>query len=350
MSSRKPSRIMTLAIQRFDRTNALHTGSVTIDSMMITHLPPMTCSMGLINGTFDAAEMPLAYYLFLHDQGTPLIAIPLFPDRIFVREYVYTRPDTGIISLKDLRGRHVGIPRYYITASLWHRGILKDDYGIRPHEIEWHTTSPEIDPRMNIPQDVRVVVSPGSYLGIDRLLDGTVDCLMTEATPLIPHDKLGNVVQILEGDHEPKQAYVHKLGFHSIVHVIVIKKDAIKERPQLPQELCDSFDKAKQSAYQLLQNERTTSLPLMRSYLNETIELFGLDPWPYGISGRNRSELEMLLGYAYDQGMTRRKLDLDTIFEPSVRKYPFSAEMISGANLGALESLVGHLPKEDSKA
>jgi 4,5-dihydroxyphthalate decarboxylase len=341
---------MSLAIQRFDRTNALHTRTVTIDNLMVVHVPPMTCVAGLLNGTFDAAEIPLAYYVFLRDQGASLTAIPVFTDRIFVQEYVYTRPDSGISSLGELRGRRVGIPRYYITAGLWHRGMLKEEYGISPYEIEWHTTSPEIDSRMQLPDDVKVVIDPGPYLGLKLLLDGKVDCLMTEATPIIPEDRQRNVVHVHRHVQELKRDYFQRTAFHPIVHVIALGEAAAQDRPQLVEELCHAFDKAKMSAYQLLQNERTTALPLMRDYLDETAEMFGDDPWPYGLSGRNRAELERLLGYAHDQGLTRRRLGVESLFAASVRSFPFRAKMIRGANLAGLGSLLGQLPKEDSPA
>lgn len=348
MSAKSTGRIMSLAIQRFDRTNALHTRDVTIDNLMVVHVPPMTCVAGLLNGSFDAAEIPLAYYVFLRDQGAPLTAIPVFTDRIFVQEYIYTWEDSGISSLGELRGRRVGIPRYFITAGLWHRGMLKEEYGISPHEIEWHATSPEIDPRMRLPDNVRVVINPGPYLGLELLLGGQVDCLMTEATPIIPESQRGNVVNVHRDVHELKRRYFQRTGFHPIVHLIAIREAVPKERPQLVEELCDAFDKAKMSAYQLLQNERTTTLPLMRDYLDETVEMFGDDPWPYGLSGRNRAELERLLAYAHDQGLTQRRLEVDSLFAASVRNFPFGAKMIRGANLSSLASLLGQLPKEDS--
>ena len=318
--------MITLAIQRFDRTAALHTGTVSIDDVMVMQVPPGTGVAGVIDGVFDAAEMPLAHYVFLRDIGAPFTAIPVFPDRLFIQQYIYTRPETGIRSPGELRGRRVLVPMYYMTASLWQRGMLKDDHGIMPKEIEWHCTAPERDQRMRLPEGVKVVLSPGPHLGVERLLDGTVDCLMTEGTPIVPEEERRNIVRVHQDVHTLQRDYYRKTGFHLIVHVIVVSKKAVQERPGLLEELCVAFDQAKESAYRVLRNERMTSLPLMRAYLDETVAMFGNDPWPYGLE-RNWAELDRFLAYAHDQGLTQQRLTPESLFEPQVREFPFRAKM-----------------------
>ena len=318
--------MITLALQRFDRTTALHTGTVSIDDAMVMQVPPGTGVAGVIDGVFDAAEMPLAHYVFLRDIGAPFTAIPVFPDRLFIHQYIYTRPETGIRSTGELRGRRVLVPQYYMTASLWQRGMLKDEHGIMPHEIEWHCTAPERDRRMRLPEGVKVVVNPGPHLGVERLLDGTVDCLMTEGTPVLADEDRQKIVRVHPDVHTLQRDFYRKTGFHIIVHVIVVLKKAVQDRPELLEELCKAFDQAKGSAYRVLRNERMTSLPLMRSYLDETVEMFGSDPWPYGME-RNWAELDQFLAYAHDQGLTQQRLSPENLFEPQVRQFPFRAKM-----------------------
>ncbi|NIO10250.1 MAG: hypothetical protein GTO40_20500 [Deltaproteobacteria bacterium] len=319
--------MITLAIQRFDRTAALHTGSVTIRDTMVMQVPPGTGVAGVIDGVFDAAEMPLAHYVFLQDIGAPFTAVPVFPDRLFIHQYVYTRPDTGIRSTGELRGRRVLVPQYFMTASIWQRGMLKNEHGIEPGEIQWHCTSSERDKRMRLPQGVKVTVNPGPHLGVERLLDGTVDCLMTEGTPLLADGDRDKIVRLYPDVHNLQRDFYRKTGFHFIVHVIVVSNKAVEERPDLLEELCAAFDQAKDTAYRQLRNERMTSLPLMRSYLDETSEMFGDDPWPYGVE-RNRNELDRFLAYAHDQGLIRNRLTPESLFESRVRQFPFRAKLI----------------------
>ena len=323
-------RVMTLAVQRYDRTAALISRTVSIPSVVVMGAPPRTSVEGLLAGIYDAAEMPLARYMFLRDRGEPLTAVPIFPDRLFIQQYVYTRPDSGIRSLADLRGRRVMVTGYYITASLWHRGFLKDDHGILPEEITWHTMSQERDERMRPPQGVSVERTPSASMGVDRLLDGTVDCLMLESTPRLQADERDRVVRVHQDAGAVQREFYRRTGFHVSVHVIAVRRPAVEERPELLEELCAGFDGAKALAYGALQNERMTSLPLMRTYLDETAEIFGGDPWPYGFE-RNRAELDQVLGYGYDQGLLQRRLDAGELFDEPARRFEFHAAMAYGA-------------------
>jgi len=344
MATSPPRPVITLAIQRFDRTAALHTGIVRMDDVNVAYVLPGTSVAGILNGTFEAAEMPLAHYVFLRSIGEPFTAIPVYPDRLFVQQYVYTRPDTGIRSLADLRGRRVLVPMYFMTSSFWHRGMIEDETGIQPHEIEWHTTSPERDSRQRLPEDIKVVLTPGPHLGLERLLDSSADCLMTEGTPQVSPEDRQRVVRLHTDAPAVQRDFFRRTGFHPIVHIIVLRREAVDRRPTILEELCDGFDRAKQSAYSLLQNERTTGLPLMRSYLDETVELFGDDPWPHGADGRNGAELDQFLEYAYKQGLTERRLSVEDLFDPPARQFRFRSRMSYGANLGALSSTLGHVP------
>lgn len=252
-------RTLTLAMQRFSRTNALHTRAVHVHNLMVLRAPPLKCAAGLVGGVFEAAEMPVALYLFLLDRGAPLTAIPVFTDRIFVQQYIYTRPDTGIRSLGDLRGRRVAIPKYFITAGLWNRGLLEEE-GVDPAEIAWLTTGPEFEPRVTIPPGVSVTIRPGPYLGLQLLLDGTVDCLMTEATPVLPPDRRGDVVRLYADAHGVQRAFFERTACHPIVHLVAVRQQSAQEFPGLLEALCRAFDQAKLSSYRLLQNERVTDL------------------------------------------------------------------------------------------
>jgi 4,5-dihydroxyphthalate decarboxylase len=281
---------------------------------------------GVIKGVFDAAEMPLAHYVFLRNLGERYTAIPVFTDRLFIQQYVFTRPDTGLTSFEQLRGHRVLVPLYYMTASIWHRAMLEDNYGIRPDQIAWYTTAPERDPRMRFPHGVTVVLTPGPHLGVEKLLDGTVDCLMTEGTPLLEEDDRDKIIRLGGNTDALQKEYYRKTGFHIIVHLIVIRNEVLAERPGLPVELCTAFDRAKALAYRTLENERMTSLPMMRSYIDETVSLFGPDPWSYGLE-RNWKELDQFLAYAQNQGLTKKRMVPDELFEDTSSKYRFEAKM-----------------------
>ncbi|MFM9971950.1 MAG: hypothetical protein ACKVQK_26515, partial [Burkholderiales bacterium] len=179
--------VMNLAGMRFDRTAALMDGRITIDRVNVCKVPGGKAAIeGLLSGAFDAAEVPMARFVSWIAQGIKLRAAPVFTDRLFQHEHIYTRKDTDLTRLEDLRGRRViCAPSYFATPSFWHRALLKDEAGIEAREIEWHSVAAEAA-EMRLPEDVKVTLSPASILGIERLLDGTADALMTARTVMPP--------------------------------------------------------------------------------------------------------------------------------------------------------------------
>ena len=332
---RKPT--MNIGVLRFDRTAAFIDGRVRADYVNVINTPGGRTSVeGLLNGSLDAADVPLARYVFWKHQGRPITGIPVFTDRLFQHEYIYTRSDTGIASLADLRGRRVGCaPSYFATPSFWHRALLREEAGIAPHEIEWHSAGEEAD-GMRIPDGVTVTVSPDTLLGLNRLLDGTVDALMTARTARIPENSRHIVKRVIPDASERQRSWVKKTGYFPIVHIFAIRDQALAARPSLGEELCRAFDELKDRAYRLLQDERMTALPLMRGYLDDTVALCGDDPWPYGVE-RNRDEIGRFLGYAHEQGLTSRCLGVDELFDERSAAYTFNARMTSGCITGIMD-------------
>ena len=59
-------------------------------------------------------------------------------------------------------------------------------------------------------------------------------------------------------------------------------------------------------------------LPFLPAFMDETVELFGDDYWPYGLE-RNRTDLERFAGYAHQQGLTPRVLAIEELFDSGAR-------------------------------
>jgi 4,5-dihydroxyphthalate decarboxylase len=327
---------MNLAALRFDRSAAVIDGKIGIENVNVINTPGGKAAIqGLLSGAFDAAEVPLARYASWISNGERLRAVPVFTDRLFQHEYIYTRTDTDIRSLADLRGRRViCAPSYFATPSFWHRSLLKDA-GVAPQDVEWHSVAAEAK-EMHLPRDVKVTLSPASILGLERLLDGTGDVLMTARTPLVPRQHAGKIRRVLADANERQRAWFRQTGFFPILHVIAVREDALKARPEFGEELCRAYDAAKAYAYRVLQDDRMTGLPFMRGYLDDAVALGGDDPWPYGLE-RNRAELERFLQLAQHDGLTGRKLAVEELFDERASAYRFSARMTPGCIMATFE-------------
>ena len=62
---------------------------------------------------------------------SPYVGVPVFLSRAFRHTSISVRTDRGIRTPQDLRGRRVGLPEYQLTANVWARAMLQDDFGVR---------------------------------------------------------------------------------------------------------------------------------------------------------------------------------------------------------------------------
>ena len=125
---------LTMACSNYDRTRALEDGRVTVDGVDLNYLSlsvEETFFRMLRHQEFDVAEMSLSSYtLSLFRENPPFIAIPIFPSRFFRHSCIYVHAASAIREPKDLAGKRIGNPEYQMTAPVWIRGIMSDEYGV----------------------------------------------------------------------------------------------------------------------------------------------------------------------------------------------------------------------------
>ena len=131
---------LSVAVGDYDRTRALIDGSVQIDGVdpvYMTLVPEEIFFRAFRAAEFDICELSLSSYTVKTAQGNcPYIAVPAFVSRAFRHTSVYVRTDR-IKKPQDLKGRKVGVPEYQLTANVWARSFLEDDYGVKRSDIHW---------------------------------------------------------------------------------------------------------------------------------------------------------------------------------------------------------------------
>ena len=120
-------------------------------------------SRRMLEGAFDVAEMSLATFVRAVGQGEPLVGLPVFPGRRFVQANMFVHRDSGIATAQALAGRRVAVPQYWLTSSVWHRGLLSDEFGVDPQSIDWFTTASERG-AAPLPPGVRVTQLEGTSI------------------------------------------------------------------------------------------------------------------------------------------------------------------------------------------
>jgi len=313
---------LTLAIGDYDRTSALKTGLVRpqgVDLNILTLSPEeIFYRMGRFL-EFDSCEFSLSTFTIRRGRGEPIIAIPVFPSQMFRHSSIFIGDKAGIREPKDLRGKRVGVPKYHMTAAVWIRGLLEDEYGVAPKDIRWFEGGEgakvkEVD--VTLPPDVRLEHVPdGKNLG-DMVAAGELDAFIGARRPAA----YGKGVSRLFPDFRTaERAYYERTRIFPIMHTVVIKEELVKQHPWLPRSLYDAFTEAKRLAYERLHFTAAllTSLPWQVAEAEETRALMGDDPFAYGIA-RNRKTVETLAGYSFRQNLAPRRLTIEEMFVPSM--------------------------------
>ena len=310
---------LTLACGDYDRTLALRTGAVRVPGVelkvLVLEPEEMFYRMARLRD-FDVAEFSLSTYTVLRGRGEPLVAIPVFPSFAFRHSAIFVRDDAGIQEPRDLVGKRVGVPKYHMTAAVWIRGILEDEYGVSPEDLRWYeggegVAVKEVD--VTLPPRLRHQVVPGDRALGHLLAAGELDAFIGARRPAAAAS--GRVSRLFPDFRRVERAYYETTGIFPIMHTLVMKEELAREHPWLAQSLYDAFMEAKRRAYERIHFTAALaiSLPWVVAEAEETRALMGDDPFAYGVS-RNRKTLETLASYTFRQGLAPRRLGIDEMF------------------------------------
>jgi len=277
----------------------------------------------LRNREFDVAEMSLSSYcVSLMRDPAPFVAIPVFPSRFFRHSCIFVSAKSGIREPGDLAGRKVGVPEYQMTAPVWIRGILQDEYGVDPASCEYLTGGEEEPGRdeklsLDLPSKFRVTpIGPQQTLS-GMIAAGEIDAMHTARAPSTFRTQPDRVRRLFEDFVEVEKAYYRKTRIFPIMHTVVIRRDLYEKYRWVAQSLFKAFAQAQRRAYEYLNTSMalTTMLPWQSAHVEEARALLGEDWWPYGLEP-NRVVLDTFLRYHHEQGLSKRRLKAEELFAP----------------------------------
>jgi 4,5-dihydroxyphthalate decarboxylase len=309
---------LTLACGRYDRTQPLLDGRVEVEGVDLTFLPlrPGETFWRMLNHEeFDVSEMSLSSYTILRSEGdTRFSAVPVFPSRVFRHSAVYLRADSKIAAPADLKGKRVGVADYQMTAAVWARGFLSDDYGVRPEDVHWVIGRPvrTIKPPPNITSE---------FMRRDTTLEamlerGEIDALISV---MIPPSLGTKVRRLFAAPRQVERDYFQRTGIFPIMHTFVLKTALYEANPWLAAGFYRAFCRARDIAYDWMYDTDalTVSLPWIIDEVETTRKIFGRQIWDYSIEG-SRPTLAALVRHLDEQQLTRRRMSVEELFVPNI--------------------------------
>lgn len=317
---------VTIAVSRTDRTAALLDGRIHAEGLDINWLPLNVEQIFwrmMRHREFDASELSLSGYVVRRMRGLDdFVAIPVFLSRSFRHSMIYINSKAGIERPEDLAGRRIGLPEYQMTAAVWARGILEDEYGVRAEDIDWVQGGLEQPGRRPFepvePSGIRLSFARSDGALAQMLADGEIDALLSPRTPSTYGRPDGRVRRLWPDTWAVERDYFRRTRLFPIMHLVGIKREIVDQNPWVPQTLVNAFTAAKRLAEADLRE--TVALPIALPFLvqhaEETIELMGDDYWPYGVEA-NRANLEAFLRYSHRQGLIPSQPKIEDLFPAS---------------------------------
>ena len=316
---------LTMACWDYDRTRALVDNRVPLDGIELIYLPLVveeTFFRMLRYQEFDVSEMSLSSYtLSLFAEKPPFIAIPVFPSRMFRHNGIFVNTESGIREPKDLIGKRVGTPEYQLTAPVWQRGILSDEYNVPVSSMIHFRGGLEEAGReekitLELPPSISLQSIPAGKTLSQMLETGEIDALVGPRVPST-FKPGGKVRRLFEDYGKVEREYYRRTKIFPIMHVIAIRRELYEKNRWVAQSLYKGFVQAQRITYKDLHETAALKcmLPWLVEQMEETEKVMGADFWPYGF-GANAETLSTFLRYSYEQGLAKRLLSPKDLFAP----------------------------------
>lgn len=316
---------LSFACNPYDRIEPLRQKRIKpdgIDLKVISDLPPRELfDRFMQSDDFDLAEFSSSEHIAMTCSGEKkLVAIPVFPSKVFRHGFITINKNKGIKSPKDLEGKRIGVPLYTMSAALWCRGPLEDDYGVDLSGVTWVQGAVEKPGPHGSPnpppllKPVKIEQNTTPYSLGQLLARGEIDAIIGGVNPEELYTD-PNVVRLWPNFREVEKDFYRRTKIHPIMHLVAIRKHVYDANPWIAQSLYNAFNAAKNMAWKdaCYSGAQKYMLPFLYDDIDEVHHVFGGDPWPYGLT-KNRPALEKAVELMHRHNMIGRKPALSELF------------------------------------
>lgn len=279
--------------------------------------------------TFDVTEIGILPYIIAYADSDfrDYYLLPIFPLRMFRHKSIFVHANSTIKSPEDLKGKKIGTPGYSSSSLTWIRGMLQDEYGLNPKDVQWvianKDSSAEVSGKISqqeqvVPEGISITKGSAGKDESDLLLSGEVDALFHAAQPKAFIQGNPNIKRLFEDSKKAEQDYYTKTGIFPIMHAVAVRKELIAENPWLAESIFNAYCEAKKIDYTYMTKLGWAydTLPWFGQEYEATKKVMGNNFYSYGFDEANKNILETLCRYAYEQGLINKQISYKDLFFP----------------------------------
>ena len=322
-----PNLPLKLACWNYDRTRPLIDGRVKakgIDLHIDLMRPQQAFAKLLAPSDYAVAEMSFSSYVALKARpDCPIVAIPVMLSKMFRHDCIYVRPDAGIKTPADLKGKRVGTIRYGSTGIVYIKGFLQHDFGVEARDISWFIGGLEEPVKSvrppNAGPDVEVTLVPETETLDDLMARGEIDAMLVLQLPPSFTAGAKHIARLFPDYKQVEIDYYERTGIFPVMHTVAIRKTVLDKDPSIAKNLYDAFVAARDMALHGLYDTDALhlTLPFLIDHVEETMRVFGQDYFSYGLAP-NRTSIDALCQYMHEQDLTPRRVSPDELFPPGI--------------------------------
>ncbi len=262
----------------------------------------------IIAGDLDGGELSISSFILGRLRGVPLKALPVFLSRRFRLRCMYCRADSPLHHPSELAGKSVTVHRYNATTPVWLKGILQNEFGVKPSEIDWHVAEPDIaeESVRPPPPEVRVnfIAPPRRREHAVELVErGEIEAALE---PYHLHDN--PKMRYLMADYrQAEEAFFRRTGAYTINHLFALREDIAKDHPWAVESLFVALQEANSLADRYRDEGQKSEAAWERKVMGEDFS--------YSLKrGCARRSLETLMEYQVQQGILDKKPEIESLF------------------------------------
>jgi 4,5-dihydroxyphthalate decarboxylase len=318
---------LTIATTDYDHFRDFRTGAVQaegVDHTWLTLGHHEIFARFTLNREWDVSELSLAKFTTqITRPDCDIVGLPVICSRLFRFSSFYVNKKSGIRTIEDLKGKKIGSPEWAHSAAVYMRGWMHNEMGVKLQDVHWYQAGANDAGRvekveLNLPEGVRLTRVADKSLS-EMLASGEIDCAIIARPPTCFLQGHPDVVRLFPNHLEMEEEYFARTKVWPIMHIIAVQKHLVDEHPWLPRNLYNAFNESKRRSVERLLDPAVSRYPLawLPQYARRMRDMFGGDPFPFGIE-ENRATWEQMLLYTHQQGIAHRHATPEEIFPKGI--------------------------------
>jgi 4,5-dihydroxyphthalate decarboxylase len=276
------------------------------------------------NREFDLSELSFAKFATqVTRPDSDIIGLPVICSRLFRFSSFYVNKKSGIRTVQDLKGRKVGSPEWAHSAAVYMRGWMHNDMGVKLTDVHWFQAGANAPGReekveLNLPPGLKLTRVADKSLS-ELLAANEIDCAIIARPPTCFLEGHPDVVRLYADYLGMEEEYYQRTRVWPIMHIIAMRRRIAEEHPWAARNLYNAFLESKRRSVERLLDPAVSRYPLawLPTYARRMRDMFGGDPFPYGIE-ENRATWELMALYTWQQGIAHRQFKPEEIFPKGV--------------------------------